>query len=380
MNTEDLDRRTFLARLGRLGGGACLACGVAGAFSRGVLAAPPGQYAREVDHYEKLPGGKVQCLVCPRHCLLADGEGGFCRARINVKGRHFNRAYNNPCILKVDPIEKLPLNHFLPGSQTLTIAAGGCNVRCLYCQNWQQSQKSPDELQTFELSPTDAVASAGKKEIDTIAFGYTEPVAFLEYAKDIAIEAKKAGLRVVAASSAFVEPAPLLEFAEYVDAFVLSLKGFDDEFYHRVVAARLGPVLRSIETIKKETNCWLELVNLVVPTYNDDLQKIGQMAGWIHDHVGDDVPLHFERFTPMYRLKNLPRTPVPTLEAACDAARKEGLRYVYTSNIAPHEGTNTVCAKCGTPVIERLGFKILKNKLRRGICAKCRNKLPGVWD
>ena len=165
-----------------------------------------------------------------------------------------------------------------------------------------------------------------------------------------------------------------------MDAFTVTLKGFDEEFYRRVCGVSLAPVLAAIETIKNKTKCWLELVNLVVPTYNDDPGRIGQMAQWIHEHLGDDVPLHFARFVPTYRLGNLPRTPVPTLEAACDAARQAGLRYVYTSNIAPHEGTNTFCPRCGQPLIQRLGFKILDSKLKRGACPKCRKKLPGVWS
>jgi pyruvate formate lyase activating enzyme len=334
---------------------------------------------RQVDHYTQLPDRRIHCFVCPLHCVLQDGETCFCRTRTNVGGKLYTRAYNNPCILQIDPIEKLPLHHFRPGGQTLTIGVGGCNVRCVYCQNWEQSQKLPDELPTFPLTAEQAVAQARKKQIHTIAFSYTEPVAFLEYALDIARLARKARLQVVVATAAFVEPGPLLELAEYVDAFVISLKGFDEEFYHRVCGVRLAPVLKAIEAVARQTKCWLELINVIVPTYNDDLDKTRELATWVAEHAGQDVPLHFARFVPMYRLADLPRTPVQTLEAACAAAREVGLRYVYTSNIAPHNGNNTYCAACGEPVIQRLGFKVLENKLKGGACPHCHKKLPGRW-
>jgi pyruvate formate lyase activating enzyme len=399
------DRREFLVSTGAWLGAGCLGCAwgtpawaqtsqpapTTSKPSQASKTAGPGQagkapgaqqagrWTREIDYYDQLSEKRIQCHVCPLNCILQDGETCFCRTRTNVGGKLLTRAYDNPCILQVDPIEKLPLNHFRPGSQTLTIGVGGCNLRCIYCQNWEQSQKMPDELKTFPLTPAEAVAQARKKKLDTIAFSYTEPVAFLEYAKDVAIAAKKAKLRVVVATAAFAEPGPLIEFAQHVDAFVVTLKGFDEDFYHRACGIRLAPVLTAIEALKKNTKCWLELLNLVVPTYNDDPAKIAEMVKWVHEHLGDQVPLHFARFVPMYKLGNLPRTPVQTLEAACDAGRQAGLRHVYTSNIAPHEGNNTVCPKCGTRVIQRLGFKILENKLAGGACPQCKQKLPGAW-
>ncbi len=226
----------------------------------------------------------------------------------------------------------------------------------------------------------EAVRAARRQRVNTIALGYTEPVAFLEYATEVAAAARRARLRVAVASAGYVEPEPLLKLATNVDALAITLKAFDDELYQRLAGVRLDPVLRTIELIRAKTKCWLELVNLVVPTYNDDLEMIGRMAAWIHEHAGADTPLHFERFVPMYQLSGLPRTSVSTLEAACRVARQAGLRYVYTSNVAPHEGTNTFCAGCGERVIQRLGFKILENRLNDGRCPKCRAPLPGVWS
>lgn len=379
MSAPRLDRRGFLSTLCRGAGAACAACTLGPTVSR-ALADSGSTFEREIDFYERLPERRIQCFVCPLHCVLNEGETCFCRTRTNVDGKLFSRAYNNPCILRIDPIEKIPLNHWRPGTTTLTIGVGGCNLRCIYCQNWQQSQQMPDRMKTFDLTPDGAVAAAKRKGVETIAFNYTEPVAFLEYGKDIAIAAKAAGLKVVVATAAFVEPKPLLDFAQYVDAFSVSLKGFDEAFYYRSLGVHLEPVLEALKTIKKRTKCWLEIVNLVVPTYNDTHENIKKMSRWIRKNLGGNVPLHFARFVPMYKLTNLPRTPVQSLEAAMEIARKAQLRYVYTSNIAPHAGTNTVCAGCGKTVLQRLGLKVLENKLKKGVCPHCKKKLPGVWS
>ena len=334
----------------------------------------------EVDFYTKLSGRRIQCFVCPLNCILEDGETCPCRTRTNVRGTLYSYAYNNPCILRIDPIEKLPLNHFLPGTRTLSLAVGGCMLRCLYCQNWEQSQERPERLRTFYLTPAKAVAGAKRRGIRSIAFTYTEVGVFLEWAKDVAKEAKQQGLNVVVATSAYLNPKPLVDFAQHVDGIVVTLKGFTEAFYRQVTARELKPVLESLKAIRHQTSCWLEISNLVVPTYNDRLTEIRQMAVWIKQNLGSDVPLHFARFTPMYKLKQLPRTPVQTLEGARRVARRAGLRYVYTSNVAPHEGNHTYCSKCRAKVIERLGFKVLEDRSRNGRCHRCATALPGRWS
>jgi len=368
-----------MANVGLSTGGACLACAL-GPLAGEALAKPKDGPTREVDYYEKLSDNVIQCGVCPHHCTLSPGEIGFCRNRINIGGRHFTKAYENPCIIRVDPVEKMPLSHFLPGTKMLTVSAGGCNLRCLYCQNWEQSQRGADRQKTFDLSVAQAIASARKKKLKTIAFTYTDPIAFLEYAKDIAVQAKKAGLRVIVGTALHVNPQPLLDLAPYVDAFSITLKGFDENFYREVCAVELEDVLTAIETLKRETDCWFELINLVVPTYNDDMKRIKEMVAWIRSTLGRSVPLHFARFVPMYRLVGLPRTSVQTLEAARDVGLGAGLRHVYTANIAPHEGCDTYCDRCGSPVIRRLGTKVLSSTLKKnGACPNCRRKLPGIW-
>lgn len=398
----DIDRRELLSRATQLAAGA-FGCSLGGLFPTAVQGAVhkcdaasceahrkcarPGRPStgaspvvdREVDFYEKLSDRRVQCFVCPLHCELESGETCFCLTRSNYKGTLYTDAYSNPCIVTTDAIEKLPLNHFLPGTKTLTIACGGCNMRCTYCQNWEQAHTEPTKQKTLELTPQQAVDSAVKRGIPTIAFSYTDPVAFLEYAKDVAILARKRGLRVVAATGAFIDPEPLLDIAQYVDGFAIALKAFDDELYHHMTGARLEPIKTAIRTVKKKTKSWLELVYLVVPTYNDDIPSITRMCRWIRSDVGTDVPLHFARFVPMYKLQTLPQTSVRKLEAAVATARKTGLKCVYTSNIAPHKDTDTHCIKCGTSLIQRLGFKILEDRTRIGRCSKCRALQPGVW-
>jgi pyruvate formate lyase activating enzyme len=345
-----------------------------------ALGGTPFSRGKEVMSYTRLENGTIRCGVCPNLCRLKDGQTGICRARTNHQGIHYNQAYGNPCILKAAPIEKLPMNHFLPGSDTICIAVGGCNLRCLYCQNWEWSQREPEKIpQRFELGPGEAVHSVLKKDVRTIAFTYTDPIAFLEYALDIAQIARRSGVRCVAATNGFATKETARQAAKKLDAITVGLKGFDDGFYSSVCGARLGPVLDAIVEIQSQDTCWLELTTLIVPTYNDDKKKIKEMARWIRKNLGTRVPWHLSRFVPQYKLKNVPRTPVHTLDEAMEMGLDEGLEYVYTSNVAPHRGNNTYCPRCGRAVIERLGFKILKNELDRGRC-RCGLKMAGILE
>ncbi len=376
---HNLNRREFMDTLGRTGAGACVACGVGGIALPVVCAAPP-RPTREVDFYESLPGKRIQCFVCPLHCKLEEGETCFCRTRTNYDGKLFTEAYNNPCVLRVDPIEKTPLNHYRPGSKCVTVGVGGCNLRCIYCQNWSMSQELPKRAARFDLSPRQAVDAAVKRNIDTIAFNFTEPVAFLEYATDIARLAKKRDLHVICATAAFIDPKPLIAFARYVDAFAVTLKGFTETFYHDSLGISLAPVLAAIKTIRHETDSWLEVIHLTVPGYNDNMNEIRRMCGWIRGNVGAATPLHFARFVPDYKLKDIKQTSVKVMEEARRVALKGGMKYVYLSNVAPHPATNTYCPRCRKPIIERHGFEILRRADdAQGRCPACRIALPGVW-
>ncbi|MFQ5844232.1 MAG: AmmeMemoRadiSam system radical SAM enzyme [Planctomycetota bacterium] len=371
------DRRAFLRDLARWGAGAAAAPAALAAFAREVLA-DTSPY-REVEYSKRLDGDRVQCFVCPLNCVLDHGLTCFCNTRRNHGGKLLSHAFANPCILRTDPIEKLPLNHFLPGTRTLSIAVGGCNLRCLYCQNWQQSMVRPESLKTWRLPPEQAAAGALEGELPTIALTYTEPVAFLEYAFRIAEHARRRGVKVVAATGAYINPGPMRDFAKRVDGMCCALKGFDETFYRDVIGGELKPVLDAL-VAARETGVWLEIATLVVPTLNDDLKKVRRLAVWVKRYLGEDTPLHFARFVPEYRLKNLPRTPVPALTRAREEAQAAGLRYVYTTNVAPHEGSATSCARCHQPRIRRVGFRILENQLNNGSCPRCTRKVPGVWS
>ncbi len=369
---REMSRRAFLEGAA----GVLPALEILEAFGR---EAEQSNFLKEVPESKTLDGRRTQCFVCPLNCVLDPGQTCFCRTRTNHDGRLLSHAYGNPCILAVDPVEKLPLAHFMPGERTLSLAVGGCNLRCLYCQNWQQSQSRPEELKTFDLPPDKAVEGAGKKDVRILAYAYTEPVAFLEYAADVSALARRNGLRNVVASALFVNPDPLRRLCRNVDAFAAALKGFDESFYEKVLGSQLKPVLRALEVVREE-NVWLEIVNLVVPGYNDDFSKIKEMVDWIRKTLGAGIPLHFGRFVPEYRLKDLPRTPLPTLERCRKIAQDAGLEHVYIFNVSPHEGNNTRCQACHKEVILRLGFKILENRMVDGACGFCRARIPGIWE
>jgi pyruvate formate lyase activating enzyme len=371
------DRRAFLAELAQWGAGAAAAPAALAAFAKEVLA-EESPYV-PVDYAQPLDNRRAQCFVCPLNCILEDGQTCFCNTRKNHGGIFRSHAFANPCILRTDPIEKLPLNHFLPGTRTLSIAVGGCNMRCLYCQNWQQSQVRPESLKTYPLPPDRAAGGAVEGALPTIALTYTEPVAFLEYATRIAEHAHRHGVKIAAATGAYINPKPMLDFGRQVDALCCALKGFDETFYREVIGSHLKPVLEAIVAARK-SGTWLEITTLIVPTLNDDLKQIRDLAKWVKGNLGADTPLHFARFVPEYKLKNIPRTPVQTLSRAREEALEVGLKFVYTTNVAPHEGSGTYCPGCGRILVRRLGFRVLEDKLRDGRCYRCKRKLPGVWS
>lgn len=333
----------------------------------------------EVEFYKRLPDKKIQCFVCPRHCILDAGETCFCLTRKNHDGRLYAHAFNNPCkLIPDDPIEKLPLHHYYPGAQTLSIATGGCNMRCLYCQNWQISQKKPEEVKTFSLTKEEATEGARSTGVKALAFTYTEPVSFLEYAKTIAKYAKPRGIKSVCATALFINEKPLKDLCRYIDAFAVALKGFSETFYQKVCGEPLKPVLDAIITLKKQRK-WFEIVSLLVPTYNTSDKEIKEMCQWVRRYVGKDTPMHFSRFVPRFKLKHLPQTSVQDINRACEIAQAEGIQYVYSGNVAPHPKNNTYCHNCKKPVIERLGFKILSRQMKKNKCSNCGERIPGIF-
>jgi pyruvate formate lyase activating enzyme len=278
----------------------------------------------------------------------------------------------------MDPIEKKPFYHYLPTAAAFSLATAGCNLRCTYCQNWTISQVPPEETRNADLPPEDVVRYAQEYQAPVIAYTYSEPIAFYEYMLDTARLAREAGLRNVVISAGFINPEPLRALCEVVDAVKIDLKGYDGAFYREVCGGELEPVLDAIATVY-ESETHLEIVNLVVPTLNDDLDQLRALARWIVSDLSPDVPLHFSRFYPQYKLKNLPPTPVETLERAREIALGEGVRFAYIGNVAGHPANHTYCPACGEVVIERVGFGVQAYHIGGGRCVFCGAPIPGVW-
>jgi len=279
----------------------------------------------------------------------------------------------------VDPVEKKPFFNVLPRTYSFSVASAGCNLRCMFCQNWQISQVSPLETANMSLSPEELVAAARQKGCRSIAYTYSEPTNFYEYMFDTAKIARKAGILNVSHSNGYINQEPLKELCRYMDAVNIDLKGFSSSFYNKLCEAELEPVLATIKTLKR-SGVWVEITNLVIPGYNDDRKMITDMCQWIHKNVGADVPIHFSRFHPMYKMTGIPSTPVPTLERAREVAIGSGLQFAYIGNVPGHPGENTYCPKCKRLLIMRSGYNILSNALRSGKCPHCGTKIGGVWS
>lgn len=342
-----------------------------------IPAGEPGRYSKEALFYRKTANG-LQCTKCPHGCLLNKGEAGICRNRVNYDNRLYSIAYGNPCAVHVDPIEKKPLFHFLPSTKAFSIAVAGCNLRCLNCQNWQISQFSPTETENIELMPDQAVAQCKENHCKSIAYTYSEPNTFYEYGYDTAAIARRNGIKNVWKSSGYINEEPLRRLCKVIDAANIDLKGFDERIYRKLNGASLAPVLRTLSVLKKE-GVWLEVTNLVVPTWTDNPDMMQKMCAWLHNNGLSECPLHFSRFTPLYKLNQLPSTPVAVLEKARDIALKSGIKYVYIGNVPGHQAENTYCHACGRIVIERKGFTIVQNDLVEGTCKYCKAKISGVW-
>ncbi len=323
-------------------------------------------------------GTYVRCNLCPHRCILADGERGICRVRENRGGRLYSMVYGNPCAINIDPIEKKPFFHYLPTAAALSLATAGCNLRCLYCQNWTISQVPPEETKNEDYPPEDIARYAHMLNIPVIAYTYSEPIVFYEYVLACSQAAKEVGVRNVVVSAGYIETDPLKELCQFVDAIKIDLKGYDAEFYREVCGGELEPVLQTLKTIFDQ-GVHLEIVNLVVPTLNDDLEQLRSLTHWVTHELSPDVPLHFSRFQPQYKLMNLPPTPVETLEKAYDIALEEGVRFVYIGNVPGHRGNNTYCPNCGKPLITRTGFSVLEYHLNEGACEYCGENIPGIW-
>ncbi len=356
-----------------------LGTGAAGALGRFLAFQDVANLSHiEARYYKKHPDREVECLLCPRLCRLGDKERGYCGARENDGGTYYSLVYGKACSANVDPIEKKPFFHFLPGSDAFSIATAGCNVSCKFCQNWQISQVRPEQVAHFDLPPEAVAAAASKYQCASVAYTYTEPVVFFEYMVDSSVAARQKGIKNCVVTAGHIQPEPLQDLLKVVDAVKIDLKAFRQDFYTAYVRGELQPVLDAIRTVHR-SKVWLEIVYLVIPTLNDSPEDIGKMSRWIRQEIGPDVPLHFTRFHPMYLMKNLPPTPLSTLETLRDVAIQAGLHYVYLGNVPGHKAESTDCPRCGKTVIERFGLEIRGIHLDKGACGFCRHPIPGIW-
>ena len=322
---------------------------------------------------------KIECTLCPHACRLGDYEVGLCRVRIHRDGKLYSLVYGKPCAVHVDPIEKKPIFHMLPGSGAYSLATAGCNLSCKFCQNWEISQARPEKTRNGDLPPARVVEQALAARCRSIAYTYSEPTIFYEYMLDTARLARQRGLRNIWVTAGFVNPEPLRELATVMDAANIDIKSMRDSYYREICGARLQPVLDAVALAVK-LGVLVEVTYLIVPTLNDGMDEIRDLARWMKATVGPDVPLHFSRFFPMYRLERLPPTPLETLARAYVTAREEGLNFVYTGNVPHDERSNTRCPQCGELLVSRMGYTVLEMRVRGGACFACGRKIYGIWS
>ena len=335
-------------------------------------------FTREAKFYENLPFKKIKCKLCPRECVIDDKERGYCGVRENRGGTYYTLVHSRVVTAHIDPIEKKPFFHFLPGTVAFSIATAGCNVNCKMCQNWEISQVRPEQVRSNYLPPQQLADLARQYQCASLAYTYSEPVVFSEYVMDAAEAGHAAGVKSVVVTGGYIQADPLKKLCQRVDAIKVDLKAYSEKFYKEVVNGELKPVLEALVTLRQQ-NMWSEIVYLVIPTLNDGEPEFKGLARWVKSELGPDVPLHFSRFHPEYLLKNLPPTPLETLERAKAIADAEGLHYVYLGNVPGHPAENTYCPKCRRIVVERVGFSVGGVHIKNGKCTYCSQPIAGVW-
>ncbi len=336
------------------------------------------RFVTEARFYEKLPNKKIKCKLCPRECKVGDRERGYCGVRENRGGTYYTLVHSRVCAAHIDPIEKKPFFHYLPGTLAFSLATAGCNVNCKFCQNWDISQARPEQVPADYLAPAKIAELAVQYRCPTIAYTYSEPVVFSEFLMDTADAAHEAGVRSIVVSNGYIQEKPLREAYGKMDAVKIDLKSFSESYYQKIVTGELKPVLDTLATLRNMGK-WTEIVYLVVPTLNDSEQEFTGLARWVKANLGADVPVHFTQFHPDYLMKNLPITPVSTLDRARSIALAEGLHFVYVGNVPGHPAENTYCPQCGRMLVERAGFEIRQMLIRKGACPFCKQAIPGIW-
>ena len=332
------------------------------------------------EYWHALADGRVQCDLCPRSCRLREGQRGLCFVRANQSGRVVLTTWGRSSGFCIDPIEKKPLHHFLPGTAVLSFGTAGCNLTCRFCQNWHISKaRELDRLQQH-ATPEAIAAAAQRLGCRSVAFTYNDPVIFHEYAIDVAAACHERAIRTVAVTAGYVSPAPRIEFYRYMDAANVDLKAFSERFYREMSTGHLAPVLETLHYICHETAVWLEITTLLIPGENDSDAEIDALSGWVVSELSVDVPIHFTAFHPDYRLLHRQATPAATLRRACRSAQQNGVRYVYTGNVRDVSGATTRCHACGCVLILRDGYELKQWSLRNGCCPQCAAPVSGVFE
>ncbi len=383
-NKSTISRETFIKN--------CFTCGI-GFYALNNLIIPRQVFADDLSaeakaditqlhkakYWRPIAGEKTKCVLCPEECIIQQGKNAICYSRGNRNGTLYSLVYARPSVISLDMVEKSPLYHFQIDGKVFSIATAGCNLACLFCQNWEISQVGPDDVETFELEPEEVINRAKKHNINSINFFYTEPTVYFEYMLDIAKLAKKENMKTFCVTAGYINSEPLNELIPFIDAFVLGLKGFDDDFYKKYIGCSIEPIKDTLKILAKSRDkTWFEIVNLLIPDLNDDEATIKEMCRWLTNELGNDVPLHFTRFEPSYKMTDIPPTPISTLENAYKIAKDSGIHYVYLGNLPGHKGNNTFCPGCNKMVIERVNYTVIKNTLKDGKCA-CGYEIPGHW-
>ena len=334
---------------------------------------------KKVALYQEETARGIMCRICPNECVLKEGELSKCNNRKVHKSVLYTLAFGNPCSVNVDPVEKKPLYHFLPGSRAYSIATAGCNLVCLNCQNWTISQTSPDKTRNYDLMPEKVVEESIKNGCRSIAYTYSEPMTSYEYVLETATLARKAGVKNIIKSNGYINTEPLKKLCNVVDGANIDLKAFTESTYLKLTGGKLQPVLDTLK-VYKDMGVWLEITNLIIPAWTDNLDDIRNMCKWLSNNGFKDTPLHLSRFYPMYKLEQLAPTPVEILNSASLIAAEEGLNYVYTGNVPGNEKSDTKCPSCNSILVIRQGFRIISNTIKDGKCNKCGKIIGGVWN
>lgn len=329
--------------------------------------------------WQSMENGKILCTLCPRYCKIGSGQNGFCFIRQNMGGTLVTTGYGHPTGFAIDPIEKKPLNHFLPGTGILSFGTAGCNMGCKFCQNWSMSKAKLDDLNALSVSPQEIVALAQHHQVPSIAYTYNDPVIFGEYVIDISRLARRAGIKSVMVTNGYIDKQARKEVYEFVDAANVDLKAFTEKFYHKLTFSHLADILDTLRWLKHETSVWFEITTLLIPGENDSQNEVARMCSWIIENLGDEVPLHFTAFHPDFKMRDKPATPPSALKMARKTALESGIKYCYLGNVYDREGQTTYCPQCHKSLIERDWHSVLNNNISAGKCPYCGLTIAGVF-